>query len=139
MLPQGKDVVQLPVSRKGGGPAWTPIPYENAIQMQKDWRKHRWCMDKIANEYIGDRQLLRATGAAAANILEWREKVLPAFTALVGPYLIATSQVRDGKLTGAMVAFSMIDAIIGVAEAEKLKEVIARITTQVHERPGVSW
>ncbi|KAJ9122438.1 hypothetical protein QFC22_001863 [Naganishia vaughanmartiniae] len=138
VLPKGQDVVQLPINRKGGSPAWSPIPYEEALQMQKDWRKNRWCMDKICNEYIGDRQFERSSGVAATTILDWREKVLQAYTALVEPYLIATSQVKNGKMTGAMLAYSMIDAIIGVADAEKLKEVVARVTTQVHERPD-SW
>ncbi|KAJ9100673.1 hypothetical protein QFC21_003718 [Naganishia friedmannii] len=139
LLPKDKEVVQLAISRKGGGASWTPIPYEEAIQLQKTWREHRWCMDKICNEYIGDRLLARSSGAAATTILECREKVLHSFTALVEPYLIATSQVRNGKFTGAMLAYSMVDAIIGVTDAEKLKEVIARVTTQVHERPDSSW
>lgn len=71
-------------------------------------------------------------------ILDYRKKVLHAYTALVAPYLIVTSEALTGDMSGAMLAYSKVDAIISVTAAQKLKEAVARVTTQVYLRPD-SW
>ncbi|KAJ9094913.1 hypothetical protein QFC19_007769, partial [Naganishia cerealis] len=139
VLPEGQDVKQVAMSRRGGGPVWKTVPYQKALQCQQSWLENRWCMDKIRNEFVGDKQLEQSSGAAATAILECRQKVLEAYTKLITPYLIGSVEYnvddRGCDLSGAKLAYSKVDALINHEEAERLKEVNCRVSMQVYERP----
>jgi hypothetical protein len=137
-LPKGKTIVQNPSSRKGGGPSWKPVPYEDALKLQQLWRDNRWCLGKMRNEFVGDKELKRLDqeGTGASEMIQFREKLLKAYMDLVGGFLaIQTEMGEDGngaEIVGAKFAYSKIEAIIGGEEAKKLKEAHARVVTQCH-------
>jgi hypothetical protein len=138
-LPKDKVIVQDPATRKGGGPVWTPVQYEDAIKLQKIWLENRWCLAKIRNEFVGDKMLSEA-GDEAGKVIAFRESVLNAYTNLVEKFLVMQTEhgLNGLEVVGAKFAHSKVAAIIGTEEAKRLKEAQARTVTQVSIRKG-TW